>query len=484
MNLIHEFRKRVDVARALAISFALTPHDHWSRARIEARQQAMLTRLVRHAAAHSPFYRELYGGIDISGKVALHDLPPIDKPMVMANFDRLVTDRRLTLATVETHLRGLRREGYLFGRYRALATAGSSGYRGIFVFSRKEWSVELANALRWHRYMGITPRLFPRVKISAIGADSPMHVSACLTGSGDVGLFRFQILAAISPLAELVAALNAFQPDVLLSYPSVASLLALEQLSGRLRIAPTRISTHSELLSAEMASRIERAWGCKPFNHYGLSELSTVAVECDRHRGLHLLDDMFILEVVEDRFRPVPPGRLGQRLLLTNLYNYTQPLIRYDVSDMLEISAESCTCGRGFPLVAAIGGRAEEVVEFPGERGGRVAVPTVVFASIIEDFSEIAEFQICHEDGELLVRAVFASPREGLEKELEARLAARLRQMGAVPPPVRIERAAALERGSAGMGKLKIVATEAVLRAAAGATIVLPGERPEGAVHA
>ena len=197
MDLGYEARRIADVGWALWLSRRLVRHDHWSREAILRYQQERLAALVGHAAARSEFYRELYRGIDLSEPIALETL--IDKPLVMANFDRLVTDPRLKLADLQAHLSKLQRDSYYRGEYRVLATAGTSGYRGVFVFNRREWRMELADALRWHRLMGVEPRLFPRVKVSAIGAGSPMHVSARLTGSADVGLFNFQLLEVTAP---------------------------------------------------------------------------------------------------------------------------------------------------------------------------------------------------------------------------------------------------------------------------------------------
>ena len=94
--------------------------------------------------------------------------------------------------------------------------------------------------------------------------------------SGNVGLFGLLHLQATDPIDRLICTLTDFQPDVDFPYPSVAALLAREQLAGRLAIAPRVIATHSEMLTPEMARLIEQAWGIKPFNHYGLTESLTL----------------------------------------------------------------------------------------------------------------------------------------------------------------------------------------------------------------
>ena len=459
MDLAYQLKRFGDLAHALYFARLLARHDRWSRQEVLAHQRKRLEKLARHAVAHSEFYRDLYRGIDLRARVTLSDLPIIDKPLVMANFDRIVTDPRLKLMKIERHLGGLEEDAYYLGKYRALATAGTSGFRGVFVFDRREWSMELANALRWHRFMGVRPRFFPRVKISAIGADSPIHVSARLTASSDVGLFRFQLLEVTASVEELVALLNGFQPDVLLSYPSMAAVLAHEQVAKRLAIRPRVISTHSELLTKEMADKIERAWGKKPFNHYGLTELSTYGAECERHCGMHALDDLFIAEIVDDAFRPVESGKLGRRLLLTNLYNFTLPLIRYDVSDMMALSPEPCACGRPFPLILAIGGRSEEVLHLAAPDGREILVPPLVISAAIEPAVVVVEFQVRFETDVLRVRVVARAGTAvaSLSKRLATQLTNRLTALGARPPPINVELVASLDRTGALMGKVKLV---------------------------
>jgi phenylacetate-coenzyme A ligase PaaK-like adenylate-forming protein len=201
-------------------------------------------------------------------------------------------------------------------------------------------------------------------------------VTSRIPMSGNVGLFRLLHLRATDPVDRLVQALTDFQPDAIMPYPSVAALLAREQLAGRLAVTPRVIATHSELLTPEMARLIEQAWGIKPFNHYGLTEEPHASAYCAMHAGLHLFEDTVMMEVVDDDYRPVADGTMGTRYLLTNLYNRVQPLIRYEVTDMLCKVPEPCMCRLPFTLIAGVGGRAEDMLRLPradgrpGERAG------------------------------------------------------------------------------------------------------------------
>jgi phenylacetate-coenzyme A ligase PaaK-like adenylate-forming protein len=64
------------------------------------------------------------------------------------------------------------------------------------------------------------------------------------------------------------------------------------------------------------------------FELYAMTDAGIIGSHCDRHSGIHLFEDQAVVEVVDERDRPVPAGRVGHKLLVTNLVTLTQPLIR------------------------------------------------------------------------------------------------------------------------------------------------------------
>ena len=73
---------------------------------------------------------------------------------------------------------------------------------------------------------------------------------------------------------------------------------------------------------------------------------------------MHLQADWAVLEVVDRRGEPVPPGQPGEKVLLTNLYNTVQPFLRYEVDDVVTMSPGPCPCGNPLPLILRVEGRA------------------------------------------------------------------------------------------------------------------------------
>ncbi|HEV3014729.1 MAG TPA: hypothetical protein VG499_15770, partial [Actinomycetota bacterium] len=168
MATTDQARRLADIAGAMRLARELIGHDRWTEDQLAAHQRRQLEQVVRHAAASSPFYRDHLAELDRVGR-----LPTVDKATVMDRFDDLVTDRRLTLAAVEAHLDGLAGDDLLLGRYRAMATGGSTGRKGVFVADRPEWRQYLGGFFRWNHYIGLKPRLPRRLRAASIAAARP-----------------------------------------------------------------------------------------------------------------------------------------------------------------------------------------------------------------------------------------------------------------------------------------------------------------------
>lgn len=159
-----------------------------------------------------------------------------------------------------------------------------------------------------------------------------------------------------------------------------------------------------------------------------------------------------ICEVVDERNRPVPTGVYGEKALATVLSSRTQPLIRYELSDSLRLAAEACPCGRPFAVVEGIQGRVEEVLHFPSVRGGEVAVHPITFHEIM-DAAPAGGWQVMQDaDG---LNVLLSGGREGFADEMLAEaVRGALAAQGAVAPPVRVQRVAAVPQTAAGKASL------------------------------
>jgi phenylacetate-CoA ligase len=248
-------------------------------------------------------------------------------------------------------------------------------------------------------------------------------------------LFMKQLwLTHIEPLADVVARLNDYQPDVLLAYANVLELLAREALAGRLRLgarAPLRqVINLSEPLSPGARRLIGRAFGLPVTNTYASGECLLLSLGCPEGHGMHLQNDWAILEVVDRESRPVPLGQTGDRVLVTNLANTVQPFIRYELPDAVALSPEPCPCGSPFPLIREVAGRSDEVV-WVRDAGRYRQVHPYVFIDALDECPALGWYQIVQrERNRFLLRGVPAPGRQLTGEELRAVLRRGLRRFG------------------------------------------------------
>jgi len=188
------------------------------------------------------------------------------------------------------------------------------------------------------------------------------------------------------------------------------------------------------------------------FDIYGATESGMIAAECAHHAGLHLFEDLSIIEVVNERNRPVPPGVYGDKLLITVLFNRAQPLIRYELTDSVRLSGKDCPCGRPFATITDVRGRLEEILRFPAAAGGEVAVNPVIFDQVMDRLPG-GEWQVVQEAGGLTV--LLAGAPEGLEDDaLAGDVRRALESQGAVAPPIAVRRVPAIPRLATGKAPL------------------------------
>jgi phenylacetate-CoA ligase len=199
-------------------------------------------------------------------------------------------------------------------------------------------------------------------------------------------------IAKVDFSSLLVAELEEPAPTVMTTYPSAAVLLARESLAGRLKIEPKEIWTGGETLSPTMRAFVQDAFGCPVVNSYGTSEFLSLAFEC-LHGSLHLNSDWAILEPVDSRGNPVPPGTEGATTLLTNLANHLQPLIRYDIGDRVTLHANKCACGSVLPTLD-VQGRCDDTLQFGSHSGRTVRVLPLALSTIVEDNAGLFDFQV------------------------------------------------------------------------------------------
>jgi len=420
--------------------------EHWNRQQVEAHQQRMVHILRRHTYEHSPFYQHFHTGLE---DAPLNHLPVLTKVQMMDQFDSLVTDRAVHLEDIKRYMQDQERSHYFLGRYVINATSGSSGHPAIVLWSRGEWAATMASAF------ARTPIPFSflhKRKLAQIASTTTFHMAAQGGTSAQNLLLPTLLLAATEPLNSVVRRLNDWQPDLLIVYASMGRILADEQLAGLLKIVPHTVMVGSEVLTAETRRRIEQVWGSSVFNNYATTEAGGIASECDQHRGMHVMEDLVLVENVDKDDQPVPPGVFGDRLLVTPFYKRTQPLIRYVIEDRVRFSSEPCPCGRPFKLIDAIEGRMQEVLSFRRAGGGEVRIHPLLFHNLL-DTLPVSGWQVVQEAGGLHI--LLAHVHGALDdSQIESRVQNALVAQEAVFPPIQVQRVDAIPQTIAGKAPL------------------------------
>jgi phenylacetate-coenzyme A ligase PaaK-like adenylate-forming protein len=437
-----------------AIAADLLLHDSWSPDQLRSFQQEELRRLLRHAVSSSPYYRDALGEHVVDGDVALAELPTLSKATLMAEFDRIATDPRLRRAHVEGHVCGPNPGELYAGEFRICATSGTTGEHALIAYSRREFEIWMGAALRMLIRLGATPG----TRVATIGAPNSLHLSRQIFASLQEGRAGAPQLSVTAPLPELVSALQAYEPEAITTYASIASLLADEQLQGRLAISPRLVAVGSEVLTEDAERRIEAAWGIRPANVYATTELPLVAASSADQVGLHVNEDLALVEVVDARGRPAPPGTPGHRVLVTSLVARAQPLIRYEISDTVELADGADPSGRPYRRIARIDGRDDDTLVLPALDGGRVAVHPYRLRAPFSSLPQVRQYQLVHDGSGIRARIVLREDAPAdLALRIHAQLADAIRAAGAVPPPVRVETVAGIEREPGNGAKLRLV---------------------------
>ena len=352
------------------------------RAALERRQARLLRRHIAFLRRHSPRFA------GVPADAGLADLPTMDKAVMMAGFDDLVTVA-VTRAEAEALALGNERSRDFTPDLRGCSvglSSGTSGHRGLFVVSpaeRDAWAgTVLARTLPPRRLTGHRIALFLR-------ADNTLYESV---GSRAVTFAYFDLYA---PVADNLARLAAFDPTILVAPPSMLLPIADADLGLR----PARVYSVAEVLTDADAARIRAGLGLDVLHQLYQCTEGFLAHTCARG-VLHLNEDDVLIEreyLDERRFVPV----------VTDLRRRAQPIVRYRLGDVLVERAEPCPCGSALTALERIEGREDDTLVLTGLD----QTPTRVFADLVAR-------AMIHADGvtEYRVRQVGAA---SLEVELE-----------------------------------------------------------------
>ena len=375
----------------------------WSADRLRDWQRERLRVALAAAKRGSPFHARRLAGVNPS-RFELADLPGLPvmtKAEMMAEFDDVITDRRLTREAAE---RALAATGTvpqpLPGGYLCIATGGSSGQRGIFAHdaaSIAEWlslifrtGAAATAAARSAAEADSQP--VPSLNVTMVGAPSAVHGTVLGPSILEGSPIRFSHAPVTWELVAIVARLNQLQPEA-------------------------------------------AAFGAPISNSFVTSE-GLVGISAPDDPVIKLATDSCIVELVDADWHPVAPGTPSAAVLVTNLYNRVQPLIRYELTDSFTRQPDSTEHGH---LRAIVDGRRDDILHYAD-----ADVHPLVLRSVLLTRREVIDYQIRQTATGVDVRAM-------VERHLDLSLLrddlrAALQRAGMADPQVRVEAVTSLPR--------------------------------------
>ncbi len=373
---VHERFKGHHTARVLK---EMEASQWWPLDKLQDLQVRRLRGLLEHARDHVPYYRELFHRINFSPHSVqsiddLQRLPLLSKQDIRMNLESMKADRARDLTRFNT--------------------GGSTGEPLIFFMGKQRFSHDVAAKWRATRWWNVD--IGDR---ELVVWGSPIEIGAQdRVRSVRDRVLRTQLLPAFemskTKLGEFIDQIVRVRPKMLFGYPSAFAYLAqhardMGQDMDALGIEVVFVT--SECLYPHQRELIEEVFGCPVANGYGGRDAGFIAHQCPAG-GLHITAESVIVEIVDANNKVVSPGCAGE-VAVTHLATADFPFIRYRTGDIAVRKEESCSCGRGLPLMDEIKGRA---TDFIVAQDGTV-MHGLALIYIVRGITGVKEFKVIQE---------------------------------------------------------------------------------------
>ncbi len=378
------------------------------RAQIEEIQFQALRRLVEHAYQHCRYYRQTWDQLGVQPS-------QLKTPADIGRWP--VIDRD----TIREHREAMRDPS---AKLITKATGGSSGVPLQFDLDHE--SNDRRNAA-WHRGYGWAGAEPGSRQLSLWGVPlGERSTRARIKDSLYHALYRRRIVSCFDSVdlaARFAAEVDHRRPDVIVAYTNpLYEVSRVFKSTGRtLGHRPRAIVVGAEKLHGFQRKEIEAAFGAPVFETYGSREFMLIGAECERHNGLHQTSEHLLVEVLDDDGAPTPDGEEGN-VVITDLYNYGMPFVRYANGDRAIAGFAQCECGRGLPLLRQVVGRRLDMLVATDGR----AIPGEFFPHLVKDFPSVRRFQVVQDEPGSIRFAIAAdgmSPTERASLETQVRRA-------------------------------------------------------------
>lgn len=371
---MHTFpRPKLSNYRQIYYLSQLQRHQWFKGVDLRRSQNQRLRAIINHSYHNVPFYNNLFKSLgvkpkDIKTVKDLQKIPILTKENVIKNYPGEIIRKGVDIKQCHTR-----------------STTGSTGIPLRISFGSKDYCYHIA----LHVFVLFAQGLKLNDKYVTIFHKGKHLFNNILFKK--LGLLNWENISIFKPVEEIIEALQKSNPDVINSYPSILLLLSKEiekrNISG---INPRFIRHGGESLTESSRNRIGKNFKSELYAQYGTEEFGAIAFECKARSGYHIVSDAVVIEIIKDG-ETVAEGEEGE-IVVTCLYNYTMPLIRYKLGDIGTFTSEKCACGRGFPLIKSIEGRSDDYLILPS---GKKVSPRVI--NVLEDIPGVARYKTIQE---------------------------------------------------------------------------------------
>jgi phenylacetate-CoA ligase len=366
--------------------------ENLNREGIETRQLTRLNELLKVAATANDFWQHRILDSWLAAAADDQEIASLDflQTLPLTTKADLVEDQNLN-PPYGTNL--------TFGRNnysRLHQTSGTTtGTPMRWLDTPESWDWFLESWAQIFRMVGLTPEdrlcfpfsFGPFIGFWAAFEGANRLGNLCLAGGGMSSQQR------LSLITDNQATVLCCTPTYALRLAEVAVEQGIDLASGSVRMLIVAGEPGGSIPS--IRSRIESAWGARVIDHWGMTEIGALGVECaENPGGLHILESECIAEIINpETLEPAATDDQGVRrgeLVITNLGRVGSPLIRYRTGDLVVSDSEACVCGRALlRLKGGILGRADDMITI---RGNNVFPSSV--EAILREFDQLVEFRI------------------------------------------------------------------------------------------
>jgi phenylacetate-CoA ligase len=356
-------------------------HLSWSKEQLDSWQWQELQKLLKHAFENTTYYRKAWHNVgvdsylDIKSMKDFYQLPVTTKSDIRNHYQDFVS---------KLHPNNVKK-----------STGGSTGQP--FTFELDLESNTRREAIMWRGYGWLGAGLGVKT-LYLWGADlgNPSQAKS-FKNKLYHGFYHRKMLNSFAMnkgnMMEYINDINNYKANAIVSYVNPLYELSRYILANNCQVrSPNAILTGAEQLHDFQREVIEKAFNAPVYNTFGCREFMLIAAECQQEKSLHINNDHLVVEVINENNNQLK-GQSGD-IIITDLYNYGMPLIRYANGDKATIEHKPCDCGNPLPIISSVDGRKLDIIKTTSG----ATIPGELFPHMLKEFSGIERFQVIQKE--------------------------------------------------------------------------------------